>query len=66
MAAALGLALAGPRTYGAETIDDAWMNAPGRQDANAGDIQRALQLFVFACALHAAAVACLYLVARNM
>ncbi len=44
MAGALGLALAGPRTYNGVTIDDAVMGF-GRRDANAGDIRQALSLF---------------------
>ena len=37
-AAALGLALAGPRSYGARRVDDPYINEAGRRDANAGDI----------------------------
>ena len=44
MAGALGLALNGPRRYGAETVDDAWMGA-GRAEATASDIDRALRLY---------------------
>lgn len=57
MAGALGLALAGPRTYGDMTIDDAWMNSRGRQAATPDDIARALRLLRAACAVHAAGVA---------
>jgi adenosylcobinamide-phosphate synthase len=49
MAGALGLALAGPRVYGAELVDDAFMG-DGRREANAGDIGRALRLYRAACA----------------
>ena len=45
MAGALGLALAGPRVYGGETVDDALMGEGGRREATADDIRRALQLF---------------------
>ena len=55
MAGALGLALAGPRRYGAEWIGDAWMGKGGRRQATAADIRRALKLFAAACGLHAAA-----------
>ncbi|MEE3503133.1 adenosylcobinamide-phosphate synthase CbiB [Acidiphilium acidophilum] len=44
MAGALGLRLAGPRTYGTVSIDDAWMGS-GTPDATAADIARALALF---------------------
>jgi adenosylcobinamide-phosphate synthase len=44
MAGALGLSLAGPRTYGGVHIDDALMGG-GRREANAADIRRALALF---------------------
>lgn len=43
VAGALGLALAGPRIYGGETIEDAFMGN-GRYQANSGDIRRALAL----------------------
>ena len=45
MAGALGLALAGPRTYGTHHVDDAWMNQGGRAEATADDIGRALGLY---------------------
>jgi adenosylcobinamide-phosphate synthase len=45
MAGALGLALAGPRHYGGELINDAIMGKGGRRDASAADIRRALHLF---------------------
>ena len=44
MAGALGLSLAGPRSYDGVRIDDALMG-DGRRDANAADIRRALALF---------------------
>src|SRR5215813_11255059 len=40
MAGGLGLALAGPRVYEGELVDDAWMGAGGRADATSGDIRR--------------------------
>ncbi len=60
MAGALGLRLAGPRTYGRERVDDAWMGN-GRADADAADIAHALRLFRAACALGLAAVVALAL-----
>jgi adenosylcobinamide-phosphate synthase len=57
MAGALGVALAGPRVYDGEIVDDAWMGAGGRAAATAADIRRGLRLFVIACAAQAAIVA---------
>ncbi len=51
MAGALDLALAGPRRYGGEVVDDAVMGDGGRRAANAGDIRRALTLYRIADAL---------------
>ncbi len=45
MAGALGLALAGPRTYQGTIVADAWMNDGGRVEAAAEDIRRALGLY---------------------
>ncbi len=42
MAAALGLSLSGPRTYGGEMTDDPPMNANGTRAATAGDIAAAV------------------------
>jgi adenosylcobinamide-phosphate synthase len=53
MAAALGLALAGPRRYGARVVDDPFLNPEGRAAATPGDIARALSVLAVACALHA-------------
>jgi adenosylcobinamide-phosphate synthase len=44
MAGALGLSLAGPRTYDGERVDDAFMG-DGRREANTDDIRRALKLY---------------------
>jgi adenosylcobinamide-phosphate synthase len=57
MAGALGLALAGPRVYDGERVDDAWMGAGGRIDATSADVRRGLRLYVIACAIQAAIVA---------
>jgi adenosylcobinamide-phosphate synthase len=44
MAGALGLRLAGPRTYGDAVVEDRWMGH-GRAEATAGDIRAALRLY---------------------
>ena len=44
MAGALGLRLAGPRSYGGVMVDDHWMG-DGRAEANAEDIDRALAIY---------------------
>ena len=46
MAGALGLALAGPRRYGARIVDDPYLNAERRVDAGPDDIRRALGVFI--------------------
>jgi adenosylcobinamide-phosphate synthase len=56
MAGALGLSLAGPRSYDGVAVEDALMGN-GRRDANAGDIRRALALFRAADAILIALVA---------
>jgi adenosylcobinamide-phosphate synthase len=55
-AGCLGLRLAGPRRYGGQTIEDAWMG-DGTPLATASDIRRALKLLVVACVVTAALVA---------
>ena len=62
MAGALGLALAGPRSYAGKRVDDAWMGN-GRRDATATDIHRALRLYRIAYVIHAAVVGLLAVVA---
>ena len=59
MAAALGLALAGPRRYGPRVVDDPFLHAEGRRGATPTDISRCLRVFVTACLLHAGAYATL-------
>lgn len=44
VAGALGFALAGPRRYGGQLVEDAFMGA-GRRELGAADIRRALRLF---------------------
>jgi adenosylcobinamide-phosphate synthase len=57
MAGALSLALAGPRRYGGEIVEDHWMNAGGRREVRAADIHRGLALYVVACIIQAILVA---------
>jgi adenosylcobinamide-phosphate synthase len=56
MATALGIALAGPRRYGAETVDDPFLSSSGRE-ATPDDIVRALRVLMAACVLQAAVYA---------
>jgi adenosylcobinamide-phosphate synthase len=49
MAGALGLCLAGPRHYGGQRVEDAWMGEEGRAEATAADIGAALTLFHRGC-----------------
>ncbi len=58
MAGALGLSLAGPRTYGGVRVDDALMG-DGRRDADAADVRRALGLYRCADAILLALIAIL-------
>lgn len=50
MAGALGLRLAGPRVYGEQMVEDAWMG-DGRAALVAEDIRRALSIYRLACVL---------------
>ena len=61
MAGALGLALAGPRSYGGVQIEDAVMG-DGRRDASAADIRAALTLYQRADAMLIGIVALLAIV----
>lgn len=58
MAGALGLALAGPRRYGTDVVDDPWLG-DGRKDANVGDIRAAQRLYLDAGCVLAATIAVL-------
>jgi adenosylcobinamide-phosphate synthase len=49
MAGALGLQLAGPRVYGEDLVDDAFMG-DGRREVSVADIRRALRLYRAGCA----------------
>jgi adenosylcobinamide-phosphate synthase len=60
MAGALGLALAGPRSYGGVRVEDAVMG-DGRREASAGDIRAALRLYLAADALLIALLALVWL-----
>jgi adenosylcobinamide-phosphate synthase len=64
MAGALGLRLGGPRVYGTERVEDAFMG-DGRPGADAADIRRALRLYRIACGLQWAALAVAALIARG-
>ncbi len=59
-AGALGLRLAGPRRYGSEAVEDAWMGS-GRAEADAQDILRALSLYRAAACIQILAIAALLL-----
>jgi len=56
MAGCLGLRLAGPRCYGGQLVEDAWMG-DGTPRATPSDIGRALGVLVRACALSAGLLA---------
>lgn len=58
MAGALGLALAGPRRYGVEIVDDPWIG-DGRARVEIQDIRRALFLFTVACLIQVGLIAAL-------
>jgi adenosylcobinamide-phosphate synthase len=60
MAGAMGFALAGPRQYGVDVVDDAWMG-DGRRDLDAADIRAALRLYRWACGLVALAAGAAWL-----
>jgi len=60
-AGALNLALAGPRRYGSELVNDPWIGE-GRRAAGAADIRRGLFLYVMACFVHALLIGCLIVI----
>jgi adenosylcobinamide-phosphate synthase len=60
MAAALGVALAGPRRYGGHVVPDPFLNPHGRS-AMPADITRALRVLIAASLLHGAIYAALAL-----
>ncbi len=57
MAAALGVALAGPRRYGGIIVDDPFVNEGGRREATPDDIRRGLRVYIGAGAFLALLVA---------
>lgn len=56
MAGALGFAIAGPRPYSGQLVQDAWMGN-GRAELGSEDLRRALALYVLANLLLAVMVA---------
>ena len=62
MAGALGLKIAGPRFYGSEMVDDAYMGN-GKRDATAEDIRRALRVYRVAAVIEGAVVVALAMMA---
>jgi adenosylcobinamide-phosphate synthase len=62
LAGALDFALAGPRVYPDETVDDPWMG-DGRANLTAQDIRAGLRLYLAACAMTAVLIAGLWTVA---
>ena len=64
MAGALGVALAGPRVYDGQRVEDRWMNAGGRRQVRALDIRVALGVFLRAAGLHGALVLALAILLR--
>ncbi len=59
MAGGIGVALAGPRSYGGAVEDEPWVGGEFSAQVGSGDIRRALYLFVVACLFEAAIVALL-------
>ena len=53
MAGALDLALAGPRVYGGQRVEDPFLNAEARREATPDDIGRALKVMLGGCGLQA-------------
>ncbi|MBV9247429.1 MAG: cobalamin biosynthesis protein, partial [Methylobacteriaceae bacterium] len=51
----------GPRVYGAEVVEDAFMG-DGRREATPADIHRALRLYRIACVLQWLVIAALALI----
>ena len=62
LAGALGVALAGPRRYDGEIVEDHWMNRDGRREAGLADLARGLRLYLIACVLQAVVVAAIALI----
>lgn len=66
LAGALGLALGGPRRYSELAVDGAWLNAGGRRDAGAGDIDAAIRQIDIAWALLAILITLAALIALSI
>ena len=64
-AGALDLALAGPRRYHGEVVNDPWLG-DGRARATIADIARALRLYVIACILQATLVLAAFLLVHGV
>ena len=62
LAGALDFALAGPRVYPGETVDDPWMG-DGRDALNSRDIHAGLRLYLAATAMTALLIAAIWLIA---
>ena len=60
LAGALGFALAGPRRYREETVEDPWMG-DGRRDLGPEDVHQGLRLYLWACAVLAALLILIWL-----
>jgi adenosylcobinamide-phosphate synthase len=56
MAAALGVALAGPRVYHGIAVREPMISASGRQSASVADIEAGLDMFRRACTVLAVVV----------
>ncbi len=64
-AGALGLALAGPRRYHGQVVNDPWLG-DGRARATIADIARALRLYVIACIIQATLVLAAFLLVHGV
>ena len=63
MAGALDIALAGPRVYPGQTVDDPYLNEAGRKEATANDIDRAGMVMTGACVIQGLTIGLLAVVA---
>jgi adenosylcobinamide-phosphate synthase len=63
-AGALDLALAGPRRYHGQVVNDPWLG-DGRARVTTADISRALKLYLVACLVQATLVLAVYLVVEG-
>lgn len=65
MAGALGVALAGPRVYSGETVDDPWLHQAGDRQPTPVAIGEALRVYVASCAALALCVAMIAAIAAT-